>query len=900
MSFFAENAEKLSGKTIVKRIQNSSFFGKNELTEFFPSCKLNENLMVRVCAFIIIRIFRRSPEGEDVIENKIFLKEKTKMKQKKLFVAIAVIMVLTLSIGVLASCNEKEAVVTYTLRDTMGAGPTNWNPHQWETDADSYFAGYTEMGLVDVTIAEDGVNFEWVYEMAESVTNVTAEYKADAAKAAKWNVTDEAENKVYRIALNQNAKWADGTVINADTYVYSMQQLLDPKMQNYRANTYYNGSAAIMNAAKYFNSSSPIYAAAVPAYEETPDYTKYDALVAAGDPLYVALDKTSTCVSNYSVADLVDMGYVDEDLYSAAKKLANPFGYIEYNDANKSAILSVLDQFLAAFGFSIYADADLNPDMEFLKEFFYYNTGEFSDPYDWNNVGLIKSGEYSIDYICEGEETMFYFLTSLTSNWIVYQPLYDAGKSTVGDIISTTYGTSMETYMSYGPYKLDTYEKDKQMKMSRNENWYGWTDGKHVGQYQTTNVVCDIIGDEATLEGMFLSGKIDALGLNSTQLAKYRNSEYLLQTDQTYTFRWIFASDLTALKNLEATRADGNNVSVLYYDNFRKALSLAMNRSELCAQATGGYKPAFSLFNSLYYYDVENNPESIYRNTEEAKQVVLDLYGIKYGAGEKYNTLDEAYASVTGFDLNQAKTLFQEVYTQAIADGNYTAGQNVVIQCMAAANEALTEDDKAQERLLNEFVTAATVGTGFEGKISFKFLAGAEDRYGDVAAGRIEMIRGAWGGAAFYPFSTIRCYTHPKYMGGLEFIHESCGWNPEDEMLSLTYDFNNDGSVETLEYSLTEWSMLINGEAVGEQAPYTDADTMMFVFAKLEGAVIGAYQCIPWASETACSLFSQKIKYATLDYNIMYGYGGLRLMTYNYTDAEWDAYVASQNNQLKY
>ena len=69
---------------------------------------------------------------------------------------------------------------------------------------------------------------------------------------------------------------------------------------------------------------------------------------------------------------------------------------------------------------------------------------------------------------------------------------------------------------------------------------------------------------------------------------------------------------------------------------------------------------------------------------------------------------------------------------------------------------------------------------------------------------------------------------------------------------------------------------------------------------KLEKAVLESYQCIPWATETACSLFSHKISYATLNYNIMYGYGGMRLMTYNYNDAEWAAYVKGQNGALNY
>ncbi len=806
--------------------------------------------------------------------------------------------------GTFVLTNDPNA--TYTFNDYLEAGPTNWNPHAWETNADNQIAGYgAEMGLVDVSIAEDGINYTWVYEMATSIVDVTAEYAQDAALVEKWGLTVGegetaeiiTENKVYRISLNELATWEDGTPINADTYIYSMQQLLNPKMQNYRANTYYSGSAALKNAGTYFASESPIYDLFGNAPEDF------------NGAVYIHLDKADYSYfggREYNLNGVfADYGYGDEAALAYLAPLANAYGYIEINEETMPVIKTAIAAFLEAFGGPAaldgwYGEDNLPADEVVYLVFGYYNTGKFTDPYDFANVGIVKVDDYTFDYILEGTETMFYFLSGMTSNWIVYEELYEAGKTQVGDLVSTDYGTSVDTYMSYGPYRLASYEKDKQIKMVRNEEWYGYTDGKHVGQFMPDRINLEIISDAATLENMFLSGKIDSLNLNATQLAEYRNSKYLYKVDQTYTFRYIFATDLAKLTALEEKRANGKNLKILSYDDFRKALSLAINRAELCAQGTGGYKPAYALFSNLYYYDVENDPNSQYRNTDIAKQVVLDLYGIKYGPGEAYATIDEAYEAVTGFDLAQAKELFQAVCEQAIADGNYTLGQAIEIQCMASAADALTEDDKAQERLLNEFVAAATKGTDLEGKITFIFKSGAADRYGDVANGAQEMIRGAWGGAAFYPFSTIRCYTEPDYMGGLTKIHESCGWNPAIETLTLTYDFDGDGSEEELTYTLQNWAKLINGTNVGEQVAFTDADTMMFIFAKLEGAVIGSYQCIPFATETACFLLSQKVSYYTQNYNIMYGYGGLRLLQFNYSDAQWAAWVAYNGNSLNY
>ncbi len=790
----------------------------------------------------------------------------------------------------------------YTLHDYMGAAPTNFNPHTWETNADNVISGYAEAPLVDVTIADDGVNFEWVLEMAEEITDVTSEYVGQELGGKAIVPEGVTEGQVYRIKLNQLAKWANGEAINADTYVESMKRLLDPKMQNYRANTYYNGDTAIKNAKPYFNAGAPIYAPIAQIEgEKVTGYLPLDGktLVFSWSKDIPFFGASASFIYDYNASYKANFKNEDGvDLFKKYAELENPYGVIAITDENKDEVIADLLTISQNFG-------DDNP--EAYKEWLFYLTG-YGDDYEWDNVGLKKVDDYTIDYILEKATSQFYFYTGMTSNWIVYAPLYDSLKSQAGDLFTTTYGTSVDSYMSYGPYKLATFQKDRQLTFDRNPNWFGWTDGKHKGQYQTTNIVIDILSNEATVENLFLAGKLDSLGLNSTQLAQYRTSANLLKTDETYTFRFVFATEKSKLAALEnqynGTSAEATNLKILSYKDFRKALSFSIDRAKLAAQATGGYKPAYSLFNSLYYYDIEHNTESIYRNSDVAMQAICDLYNVEWGTGTAYPTLKEAYDSITGLDLAQAKALFTQAYEAAKAAGDYTDGQAIVIHCMCSAAQELTEDDSAQERLLNEFVAAATQGTALEGKISFVFQCGSSTRYDDVAAGKIEMIRGAWGGAAFYPFSTIRVYTNPTYMGGLNKIHESCGWNPSTETLTLTYDFDGTGEQE-LTLSLENWSNAINGGIVEDDGSYSvpnfdNPEVQLYILSKLEKAVLESYQCIPWSAETSCSLFSQKIHYATLNYNIMYGYGGIRLMTYNYDDADWDAYVKAQGGTLNY
>ena len=829
------------------------------------------------------------------------------MNKKILAGVFAVMFVFSaLILGACGGGSDDSSNKSYTLNEFMSASPLDWNPHTWETSADNYFSGYCEMGFVDTSIAADGINFVWVYEMATDVVDITKDF----ADKEKWGIpADATEQYVYKIVLNPDAKWEDGTPINADTYIESMKRLLDPKMQNYRANSYTSGSAAIKNSNKYFSSELPIYEPIVPAYGQgdEPDYS-FDI---TSQPVYFNFSSTkwtfypgmsfAEIAVDYSGVKNVEGGFQGVDVYNEFKAKANYLGYIEITADMMEDAKQLAAQICDRCGVE-YDDASL---VDMLKEMLFYNTGRLTDKFDFADVGLYKSGEYELTYINQDPCEEFYFLSNLTGNWIVKTDIYDAGMEKKGDLYATNYGTSAETYRSFGPYKLVSFQKDKLFVMEKNDQWYGWTDGKHNGQYQTTAIKCQVIADHNTALMEFKKGNLDGIELASADMPTYKMSDYLLKTDQTYTYRYIFGTDINTLKALEAESGGTVNKRILSYKDFRKAISLAIDRADFTKQATPAYKPAYYLFNYLYYYDIANNSESIYRNTDEARNAVLRLYGIEYGQGKTYATAEEAYASVTGYDVEEAKRLFTAAYEAAKADGNYTDGQEIVINCMCSAASTLDEDDTKQQELLNKYVAAATVGTPLEGKISFVFKCGASKRYQDVANGKIEMIRGAWGGAAFYPFSTIRVYTEPDYMGGLSAIHESCGWDPTQVKTTVTADFYGTGETKTEEHYLNEWAILINGNLYNEddeikEKAFTNPDAKLAVMSALEYEVLNAYQCIPFAAETAASLFSKKIKYATLDYNIMYGYGGIRLMTYNYDDEAWAAYVKEQGGTLSY
>ena len=673
----------------------------------------------------------------------------------------------------------------YTYKIAVSALGTNWNPHTWEVNADSQILSYLSTPFVDISIKDShSGEYQWTFEMADEIVDVTASCQSDLEKygatlplgdtGVPLPLGEVQEGYVFEFRLNREAEWENGEDITADDYLYSMQQLLNPKMRNYRANLYVSGESAIAGAAAYYQSKD-------------------------------------------------------------------------------------------------------------------------ADP-DFSTVGFYKVDDYTFRYVTQNRIARSYFLTSCTSNYLVYKPLYEAGKDTTGEFVTTTYGSSPQTTISCGAYKLQSYQEDKQASFVQNEEWYGYeeedgelisytkfeVDGRKRRQYQTTKIVMNVMQPAAAKQA-FLKGELSEWQPQAEDLSAYKTSDRLLQADDTYTMSFFFNSNVAALKNMDTNKGNRNSV-VLSNADFRKAFSLAIDRSDY-ASATPGWKPTYALMNDVYYYNVFEDAKSVYRNTPQAMQAICNLYGVEYGDGKPYKTLEEGYRSVSGYNLTEAKNLMKHACESLVSDGLYGAGQEIKITVAWSKGE-LTADDRRQLSKLNGYLNAAAQGSGF-GKITLEARANVPDRYGDVPKGEYAIGYGAWGGAAFYPFRNFQVYFDPDEYE----INEGGCYDPTVETLTLTIG----GAPVTKTYQAWSKSMIGSGEYA-----FADFQTKLTITAGLEEAFLGKYYRIPLAATTNCSLLSYQADYYTHDYNVMYGYGGLRLMEYAYDDAAWSAYVRGEGGNLSY
>ena len=798
----------------------------------------------------------------------------------KKFLALLLALTMVLS---LAACGGNNAgtdeAVTYTYHGSTESLGTNWNPHSWDTSGDDAILSYVSSPFATMSIldSENGV-YQWVYVAAESIEDVTADHQDDLVKypvnlPEGQSVEETTSGFVFEIKLNPDMKWEDGTPINADSYIYSMQQLLNPEMHNYRANLYYAGESAVAGGHEYY-------------------YSLDEGMYVPYTNAYASLAEAAAATEVYIDA----WGFWGAEGYVDAAGNACPQYVLITDETLYSADGAGSDEFSGA---SLYAGygAYLEVGGGYESSAVIYQVNEnMGATYDI--VGCYKVDDYTIRYVNDVQIDYNYFMTSMTSNWLVYEDLYEAGKDTSGTLVTTNYNSSKETTMSYGPYRIESLQDGKQIVYVKNENYYlfskdeetgryvGTTeylvDGENVPAYETDTIIIDVMDPNAAKQA-FLKGQLSGWAPSADDLPTYATSEQLYKAPETYTMSFFFNCGLENLKIMDESKGNTNSV-VLSNINFRQAMSLAVDRDEYVG-ATAGYLPAYSMLNSLYYYDVYNDPTSSYRNSDPAKQAICNVYGVEYGEGTPYADLDAAYDSINGYNLTEAQNLMKLACEELVAEGLYTAGEPIHIR-IGWAKGALSSADNQQLALLNEYMNAAAQGSGF-GTITLEAIGNINDRYGDVANGEYAIGYGAWGGAAFYPFRNFQVYCDPDDYA----IHEAGCWDPTTETLTLT--------VEGQEVTKTwqDWSKCMVGS--GDMANKS-FETKLQILANMEENYLNFVYRIPLCSTTSSELLSYQVNYYTPDYNIMYGFGGIELLTYNYTDAEWNAYVAEQGGTLSY
>ena len=623
------------------------------------------------------------------------------MKSTKIF---ALLLVVVMCVSMLASCfggnnnqgnqdnqgsgdnsnnnpdnnGGNETPKSYTYNTYVTLSPSNWNELTYQDNNDTEVLGWIQSSFFGFDFKYDANGeiipgeYEVVYNAATALEDVSGSVDA------KWGIPEGAKNRAWKITLRNDLKWENGDPIKAEDFVYTMSEQLNPLFQNYRADSYYVGSTILVNAQNYVkqgqsltnldNGVAGLYSLADLVKGENGVYTQPD-----GSAIYFSLTAALDWCSGYSVAQLTAMGYLDAASLASLQALADESGNV-----------AITDESLAIWASLIDTDNWGHETPDYIP--YYWVIPSYTYPaVDFADVGIYAASDYEIvivlekglDLLKEDGTLSYKAAYNMASLPLVHKATYEAHKvapdTANGETLWTsTYNSTLESTMSWGPYKLTSFQTGMQFVLERNDNWYGYGLEENEGLYQTTKIVYDVVKDWQSAWVLFQAGKLDGIGIDVSIAEDYKNSEQAFFTPSDFVGSLQLQSSKEALA---AREEDGYNKTILSYTDFRKAISLSIDRADYTAKCTTSSKAGFGLFNSMHYYDVPNG--GVFRNTDEAKKVLCEIYAIDYTDTAMYPTLDDAVAAISGYNLTEAAKLYTSAYEAALAAGDISATDKV-------------------------------------------------------------------------------------------------------------------------------------------------------------------------------------------------------------------------------
>lgn len=835
------------------------------------------------------------------------------MKQKKLLMLIAMVLVVVLCASVLTACKKdkgkdnKPYDITkrastgwedsrqYTLREYTAQMPGQWctivSSDSVNNDMESYMtSAFYEFNYkfdADGKIVPGAYTVE--YSAATKLEDVTKKYAGKYGLAA-----DAKKGQAFAMTLRNDLKWDDGTPIQAADFVYTMSQQLSPKYLFKTASNYYSGNYVIHNAENYVKQGQSGWFPAA-------DVAAYGASISSFEGLYFDAQNVKAFGSIFKQTDMTKLTAAKELFVSNGVNVFDEL--VQYAGDKRTPLTQELfDKIKGLFA----ADGGLKESVSGWRwadeEIGYFTVVNYTYPaMDFSEVGyFVGDNAYELVMVIDGtlkpldeEGNLTYEAGYYFSGWpLVKKDLWEKCEDRSKTPYANSYCTTLEKSASWGPYKLTNYQTDKTYTVSRNDKWFGYGLPQYAKQYQTDTIITNKIPEWDTAWLSFQNGDLDSISMDVKIASDYRTSRQAFFTPDT-------ATGCLNLQSLATSRTDKRNNLLLNYADFRKAISLALNRDDYCAKNRPSSQAALGLLNSMYYYDVENG--KVYRDSVQAKEAILNAYGAeKVEGGWKvgnvvYSKIDEAVDAMTGYNVTLARQLMTSAYKKAKADGNYRDGEKIILTFGIAEQTANTDRTK------NWFQAAfddATKGTALEGKISIEYYIFSDKTWDtEFTDGKYDLCFGAWSNAPFNP-AYLLCETQ---IGEVRWAQE---WDPTKVNVTVKATPDDDHKDGLYTYNLAQWRYILQGkEKEGEKLPNFKNFTIeeqLTALGAVEAAILKEYYSVPVFSLYSANLMGYKTDYVTYEYNTFMGYGGIRYMSYNFDDTEWAAFVSEKGGTLNY
>jgi oligopeptide transport system substrate-binding protein len=758
---------------------------------------------------------------------------------------------------------ETPEPMTYTFNQAVGDFPQVWNPHRCVTAADAELLSYLSAGLYAFDLNKNGDGFKLEACMASDLpADITAEL------AGTYGITEGDARRAYAIPLRRDLCWQDGSPITAKDFVESARRLLDPAADNPQAAMFCEGDLILTGAARYRDQAQPIHLEnAVNAR-----YTMEDLRLNEEGVYCTPEGQTVALALDYPLEFLL----YGETLRFYVEAYGAKCFDLRYWDSllsrmDRDGLIPLTEDSYLLFEGLVTGNPGWGDTSETLPDYFVYHAP--APPVPWEEVGIFARDEYELALVLQEPLEGFDLLYALTDCWLVNTELYDACAGTVKGRYISSYGTSPETTMSCGPYILQEYRKTDFCYLTRNPLFFALNSRENRPFYQTTDIVIQYVSDPQDQLQRFLAGELDNCLLPEEGREAYGDSPFCRSIPGDTSYLMVFNPDFDALTRSQEAAGAHVNKTILTLPDFRKAMSLALDRTAFCEAVSPSNRPALTLFTPLIIADLSDGIP--YRSTPQAKAVVSELWG--------------SSAASMGYDPEEAGKLFDSAWQQAL-DAGYVDSDSVVELCIG-----LPSDSEFYRRgcaLLTEQFTRAVRGTKLDGRLRFTRLDNlGSDCYSALKENRVDMLFGVgWAGSPLDPHGLMEAYLSDAY-------RYDPAWDTAKVRLTVAIHG------ESFTASIMDWYEIMCGgtrSVTGSDGTALEFScgaegnpgTRLDILAALEAAVLRNYDVIPLSEGQTRELWGEQVRLPAEDYIFGLGFGGVKYLTYEYSDREWADHLA--------
>lgn len=265
-----------------------------------------------------------------------------------------------------------------------------------------------------------------------------------------------------------------------------------------------------------------------------------------------------------------------------------------------------------------------------------YFQGECS----WEDVGLKKVDDLTVEIHTVSGHDAKEVMTHLAhpANCIINEEYYEKGMN--ADRTETLYGTSKDNWISAGPFLVESWTNDAEIKFKKNPN-YVFKD-----KIWLAGIDIKVVKDTSTQMQLFDNDEIDYVKLNAENFQKYEEDPRIME------------SPANAVTHITINSANPEQ-PILANEKFRQALFFATDRESIASMTHN--VPADYIVPTTHIIDLGKGLK--FRETEEGKANRFDNCGYD---PEKAKQLFEEALAETGVDKVSLTMIYNDVAPQTI------------------------------------------------------------------------------------------------------------------------------------------------------------------------------------------------------------------------------------------